>query len=105
LSVGAVFLAALATAVVTSLGAIPFVFLAHPKRSSLGIANALAAGAMAGAGVGLVWEGWQRGPGRVLLGLAAGAVVIAARVAPIWTVALVGMLAAAAIVAFQASLL
>jgi zinc transporter, ZIP family len=78
LSVGAVFLAALATAVATGLGAIPFLFLAHPKRSSLGVANALAAGAMAGASVGLVWEGWQRGPVRVLLGLAAGAVVIAA---------------------------
>jgi zinc transporter, ZIP family len=75
---GAVFLAALATAVATGLGAIPFLFLAHPSRSSLGIANSLAAGAMTGASAGLVWEGWQRGPVRVLLGLAAGAVVIAA---------------------------
>ena len=78
MSVGAVFLAALATALATGLGAIPFLFLAHPKRSSLGAANALAAGAMTGASIGLFWEGWQRGPGRVLLGLAAGAVFIAA---------------------------
>lgn len=78
MSVGAVFLAALATALATGLGALPFLFFAHPKRSSLGAANALAAGAMTGASIGLVWEGWQRGPGRALLGLAAGAVFIAA---------------------------
>ena len=77
MSVGSVFLAALATALATGLGALPFLLIAHPRRSSLGIANALAAGAMAGASLGLVWEGCHRGGGRVLLGLAAGALFIA----------------------------
>ena len=77
MSIGAVFLAALATALATGLGALPFLLLSHPKESLLGVANALAAGAMAGASVGLVWEGWHRGAGRVLLGLAAGALFIA----------------------------
>jgi zinc transporter, ZIP family len=76
-SVGAVFLAALATALATGLGALPFLLRPHPNRSSLGAANSLAAGAMAGASAGLVWEGWQRGAGRVLLGVAAGVVFIA----------------------------
>jgi zinc transporter, ZIP family len=78
MGVGPVFLAALATALATGLGALPFLLLRHPNRVSLGAANALAAGAMAGASVGLVWEGWQRDPGRVVLGVAAGAVFIAA---------------------------
>jgi zinc transporter, ZIP family len=72
-----VFLAALATALATGLGALPFLLVTRPARSWLGLANALAAGAMAGASVGLVWEGWHRGGGRVLLGLAAGALFIA----------------------------
>lgn len=73
MNVGAVFLAALATALATGLGALPFLLISHARESSLGVANSLAAGAMAGASVGLVWEGWQRGAGRVLLGLGAGA--------------------------------
>ena len=77
MSVGAVFLAALATALATGLGALPFLLISGPRESSLGVANSLAAGAMAGASVGLVWEGWQRGAGRVLLGLGAGALFIA----------------------------
>lgn len=78
MTVGAVFLVALLTALATGLGALPFLLGTHPSRSWLGSANALAAGAMAGAGVGLVWEGWKSSAGRVLVGLAAGALVIAA---------------------------
>ena len=77
MSVGAVFLAALLTALATGLGALPFLLASRPGRSWLGTANALAAGAMAGASVGLVWEGWRSSPGRVLLGLVAGAAFIA----------------------------
>lgn len=77
MTVGAVFLAALATALATGLGALPFLFASNPSRSWLGSANALAAGAMAGASVGLVWEGWKSSAGRVLLGLLAGAAFIA----------------------------
>jgi len=77
-SAGAVFVAALGTALATGLGALPFLLFAHPNRSSLGAANSLAAGAMAGASAGLVWEGWQRDSIGVLLGLVAGAIFIAA---------------------------
>jgi zinc transporter, ZIP family len=77
MSAGAVFVAALGTALATGLGALPFLLFAHPGRSALGSANSLAAGAMAGASVGLVWEGWHRGPGRVVVGLLAGAIFIA----------------------------
>jgi zinc transporter, ZIP family len=77
-SVGAVFLAALVTALATGLGALPFLFASHPGRSWLGTANALAAGAMAGASVGLVWEGWKSSAASVLLGLVAGGAFIAA---------------------------
>ena len=77
MSVWAVFVAALATALATGLGALPFLLFTRPNRSSLGAANSLAAGAMAGASAGLVWEGWQRDPPGVVLGLAAGALFIA----------------------------
>jgi ZIP family zinc transporter len=77
MSAGAVFVAALGTALATGLGALPFLLFAHPGRSALGSANSLAAGAMVGASVGLVWEGWHRGPGRVVVGLLTGAIFIA----------------------------
>jgi ZIP family zinc transporter len=77
MSAGAVFVAALGTALATGLGALPFLLFSHPGRSALGSANSLAAGAMAGASAGLVWEGWHLGPGRVLLGLLGGAIFIA----------------------------
>ena len=78
MSVGAVFLVALATALATGLGALPFLFTSKPSQSWLGTANALAAGAMAGASVGLVREGWHTSAARVLLGILAGAAFIAA---------------------------
>ena len=39
-SVLAVFAAALVTALATGLGAVPFLFVAHPTCSRLGVANA-----------------------------------------------------------------
>lgn len=78
MSVGAVFLAALVTALATGLGALPFVLFARPSRAWLGTANGLAAGSMAGASVGLVSEGAGYGGGRVLAGLVLGAAFIAA---------------------------
>jgi zinc transporter ZupT len=77
-SAGAVFVAAMVTALATGLGALPFLLVSSPGRSWLGTANALAAGAMTGAAVGLVWEGWRVSPERVLLGVLAGAAFIAA---------------------------
>lgn len=68
-----VFLLALLTAVATGLGAVPFLFFENPTRGWLGVSNALAAGLMLAASLGLVYEGLAYGPWRtasgVLLGL------------------------------------
>ena len=56
-SVLAVFAAALVTALATGLGAVPFLFVAHPTRSWLGVANASAAGFMIAASALLFYEG------------------------------------------------
>jgi zinc transporter, ZIP family len=72
----AVFLAALGTALATGLGALPFVFARHPDRNWLGIANSLAAGLMAGASAGLLYEGGRYGVGRTVVGALVGAVFI-----------------------------
>jgi zinc transporter ZupT len=71
-----VFLAALATALATGLGALPFLFARHPGPSWVGLASALAAGLMVGASIGLVWEGGRYGVGRTALGAVAGALFI-----------------------------
>jgi ZIP family zinc transporter len=52
-----VFLAALATALATGLGAVPFAFIRSISGNSVSIANAIAAGLMLGASFGLVSEG------------------------------------------------
>lgn len=77
MSVVAVFVAALATALATGLGALPFVFVRRPLRAWLGRANALAAGFMIGASIGLVYEGTRFGSGRTVGGVLAGAAFIA----------------------------
>jgi zinc transporter ZupT len=76
-SVGAVFATALGTALATGLGALPFAFLGRPSPAWSGMANALAAGSMAGASIGLVFEGSKFGSGRVAAGVACGALFIA----------------------------
>lgn len=75
-NVVSVFLAAGVTALATGLGALPFLLARHPGRSWLGLANALAAGFMVGASIGLLWEGWSRGLGGTTAGAAAGVGVI-----------------------------
>ena len=52
-----VFLYALATALATGIGALPFVFIRSISGTSIAIANAIAAGLMLGASFGLVSEG------------------------------------------------
>jgi zinc transporter ZupT len=74
----AVFAAASVTALATGLGALPFLLVRRPTRAWLGLASALAAGAMLGASAGLVWEGAALGPGRTTLGAVLGVVFIAA---------------------------
>jgi zinc transporter ZupT len=73
----AVFLAALATALATGLGALPFLFVHAPRASWLGMANALAAGCMLGAACGLSYEGMGFGAGRTIVGALAGVAVVA----------------------------
>jgi zinc transporter ZupT len=72
----AVFVVALATALATGLGALPFVFARRPDRSWLGNANSLAAGLMLGASGGLLYEGFRYGVGRTVVGALVGGVFI-----------------------------
>lgn len=69
-----VFLYALATAVATGLGAVPFYFVRDVSDRFVGYANAIAAGLMLGASFGLVSEGTAHGRpetlGGVLIGVA-----------------------------------
>jgi zinc transporter ZupT len=64
------------TAICTGLGAIPFFFVQELSRSWLGVANAMAAGLMFGASLGLVWEGTGYGAIRMIIGLVLGVVLI-----------------------------
>ncbi len=74
----AVFLAALATALATGLGALPLLSRRLNDRSALGLANAVASGVMLGASLSLVLEGADRSSGRTALGVGAGVVFILA---------------------------
>lgn len=67
-----VFLAALATALATGLGALPFFYFKDIPRRWLGISNAVAAGLMLGASHGLIAEGVTFDPVRLLLGVLIG---------------------------------
>ena len=71
-----VFAVALATALATGLGALPFVFTRRPDRTWLGTANGLAAGLMLGASAGLLYEGAGYGVEHTALGALAGGVFI-----------------------------
>lgn len=69
-----VFLAALATALATGLGAVPFLFVRDMSRRWEAIGNAVAAGLMLAASLSLVNEGAKIGIWRTALGLGLGAV-------------------------------
>jgi zinc transporter, ZIP family len=71
-----VFLAALATAIATGLGALPFLHRRDGGRGWLGPANAIASGVMLAASAGLLWEGGQRSVGRTAVGAAVGVVLV-----------------------------
>ncbi len=71
-----VFFVALLTALATGLGALPLLFRRGSGSGSLGLANAVASGVMAGASVSLVIEGADSSVPRTVLGVAAGVVFI-----------------------------
>jgi zinc transporter, ZIP family len=76
-NVWTVTVAALFTALATGLGALPFLFVRKGiGKTWLGTSNAIASGFMLAASVGLLWQGFNLGPGRVALGAAAGGVFI-----------------------------
>ncbi|MEW6636134.1 MAG: ZIP family metal transporter [Actinomycetota bacterium] len=79
IGVAAVFLFALATALATGLGALPFALAKHPGRRWLGVSNAVAAGLMLAASFGLIYEGADQGLSGTLMGVLLGlcAIVLA----------------------------
>jgi zinc transporter, ZIP family len=77
MNVAAVFFAALVTALATGLGALPLL-LGRRIEGLLGLGTAVAAGFMAGASVGLFWEGFRSSVVRTALGAVLGVVFIVA---------------------------
>ncbi len=64
------------TALATGLGALPFAFVGTMSERWIGVSNALAAGSMVGASIGLLYEGMIHNGGGTLLGVVAGAIFI-----------------------------
>jgi len=75
-SVWTVLLAALATALATGLGALPFAFVPGMSRYWLGISNAIAGGVMLAASVSLLREGSGYSGARAAVGAVLGVVFI-----------------------------
>jgi zinc transporter ZupT len=73
-SVWTVFVAALITALATGLGALPFLVVRHMTKRWEAIGNAIAAGLMIAASIGLVKSGVEISTWRTLLGIGLGAV-------------------------------
>jgi zinc transporter ZupT len=67
-----VFAAALVTALATGLGAVPLAFAPRLAGSTVGLANAAAAGCMVAASGLLLYEGWIESAGGTLLGVVLG---------------------------------
>lgn len=67
-----VFLYALATALATGLGALPFLFARELSDRAIATSNAIAAGLMLGASLGLVAEGAHHGGWRTFVGVNVG---------------------------------
>lgn len=71
-----IFLAASLTAIVTGLGALPFLFIKKLNRWWLGIFQASTAGLMLGASHNLIHEGAHLNPYRTIVGLLVGLILI-----------------------------
>jgi zinc transporter, ZIP family len=72
----AVFVAALATAFATGLGALPLALRRHGLRRWLGPANGVASGVMLGASASLLIQGAGRSGARTAIGALAGVVFV-----------------------------
>ena len=75
-TVATVALAALATALATGLGALPFLVIHSTSRTWIGVSSAGAAGFMTAAAVVLAWEGARANIARAALGAALGALAL-----------------------------
>lgn len=73
-----VFVASMITAIFTGIGALPFLFIKSINNHLLGLANALAAGLMVGASIGLVLEGTTISIERTIVGMMLGLLLIVA---------------------------
>lgn len=73
----AVFAAALVTALATAAGAGPFLFVPQLARSWIGVANAVAAGFMTGAGALLFYEGARESVRLTVVGILFGVLIVA----------------------------
>ncbi len=71
-----VFIAASITAIFTGLGALPFLFMHNIGDRLLGTANAVAAGLMLGASIGLIYEGTGYDIIRLAIGVIVGLLLI-----------------------------
>lgn len=76
ISVWTVFVAASITAIATGLGALPFLFVKRIDKRWLGYGNALAAGLMLGASIGLIWEGYQYDITKLGIGMVLGLALV-----------------------------
>ena len=76
ISVWYVLIAATLTAICTGLGVIPFLFVKSVSNRLLGLGNAMAAGLMLGASIGLTWEAWLLSVPRTVIGLLLGALLV-----------------------------
>ncbi len=73
-----VLVASTATAICTGLGVAPFFFVKNLNKRFLGIGNAIAAGLMTGASVGLSWEAGSISIFKLGLGLSFGVLLVVA---------------------------
>jgi zinc transporter ZupT len=71
-----VFWYALLTAIATGLGAIPFMFIKKITPTVMGISNAIAAGLMTGASIGLILEAQEYDYMKMLIGMIIGFIFI-----------------------------